>query len=89
MKHNGSILKITDDEGNHHYGWHTILYDGVHIDEVLIFMDHHRRDGPAIEFNNGFVSWYINDNAYTYGPSFFCAARLSEDEITILKLKYG
>jgi hypothetical protein len=83
------ILKITDEDGNHHYGWHDRLYDGAPLELVIQKMHHHRRDGPAIEYVDGFGSWYINNAAYNYGPSFYRVAALSEDEITILKLKYG
>ena len=49
----------------------------------------HRLDGPAWEGADGNVVWWVNGHRYYTFNSFQLAAGLSEDQITILKLKYG
>ena len=49
----------------------------------------HRLDGPAVEWANGRKSWWINDTPYSNFKAFQENAKLTDDQITILKLKYG
>lgn len=49
----------------------------------------HRLDGPAIIYNDGDMGWYINDNLYTSWKRFGEVAKLSEEQLSILVLKYG
>ena len=89
----GPIVKITDDEGNHHYGWQKDdreVIDGMTFRRSISRIKHHRLDGPAIEHANGLSSWYINDMPYEkrmdqYGRD----AGLSDMDIMVLRLKYG
>jgi len=53
-------------------------------DEIL-----HRLDGPAFEGHNGDNEWWINDKIYTNFKDFQIAGCLTDDQITILILKYG
>jgi len=49
----------------------------------------HRLDGPAIIDPRGFIFWYIKGDRYTNFKDFQEAGKLTEDQMTILKLKYG
>jgi len=46
------------------------------------------KDGPAIFYGDGSISWWIKGLAMTFGE-FQIAAKLTKDEITMLILKYG
>jgi len=49
----------------------------------------HRLDGPAVERHDGSVAWWVNGRRYYNLETFLLAAGLSDDQVTILKLKYG
>ena len=49
----------------------------------------HRLDGPACERNNGMHSWYINDDMYYNFKEFQKAGNLSDEQMCILRIKYG
>jgi len=51
--------------------------------------ERHRLDGPAVEWRDGGTSWYINGDLYTNFKDFQEAGNLSDDQMTILCLKYG
>jgi len=87
MAHNVPILKITDDEGNHHYGWYN--GEGVSSNQLYINMRHHRLDGPAIEWDDGSYEWWVGDEYCDDMGEFIKYSQISEDGITILKLKWG
>ena len=87
MAHNVPILKITDDEGNHHYGWYN--GEGVSSIQLYINMRHHRLDGPAIVYLTGDSYWCINNSQVTNFKDFQEAGGLSDDQMCILRLKYG
>jgi hypothetical protein len=48
----------------------------------------HRLDGPAYESEGG-STWWLNNEPYTNFKDFQEDAKLTDDQITILKLKYG
>ena len=48
----------------------------------------HRVDGPAIIYADGAVSWYIDDCIYCTPKQFQTAAKLSDEDMTALLLKY-
>jgi hypothetical protein len=49
----------------------------------------HRIDGPAVDFLNGSKSWWVNGERYANFKDFQDASGLSDDEMTMLILKYG
>jgi len=49
----------------------------------------HRTDGPAIICIDGTQYWYVNDQSHTNSKSYQGAAKLSDEEMTLLILKYG
>lgn len=48
----------------------------------------HRKDGPAVIYPNGNQFWFLNNEIY-YFDNFCKKLNLSEEDIIILKLKYG
>jgi hypothetical protein len=49
----------------------------------------HREDGPAFIDNDGYQSWWINNKRYYDNKSFQIAAGLSDEDMSVLILKYG
>jgi hypothetical protein len=49
----------------------------------------HRLTGPAVIRSDGSIEWWINGFRYYNFKSFQEAAKLTDDQITILILKYG
>jgi hypothetical protein len=49
----------------------------------------HRLDGPAFESPYGDHAWWINNIHFTNFKDFQAAGNLTDDQMTILKLKYG
>jgi hypothetical protein len=47
----------------------------------------HRLDGPAVIWDNGDMEWWVRGNGCS--TMFQQAANLTDDEMTILILKYG
>ena len=48
----------------------------------------HRLDGPAFEVHN-YKTWYYHGEGFSSFDDFQKFAKLTNDQITILKLKYG
>ena len=48
----------------------------------------HRLDGPAYEGSDGSMGWYIDGKRYTNFKEFQEAGGLTDDQMTILRLKY-
>lgn len=49
----------------------------------------HRTDGPAVVFPNGNQDWYIGGVLRCTNKSYQEAAGLSDEEMTMIVLKYG
>ena len=49
----------------------------------------HRLDGPAVIWSDGIEWWYVHGKPYTNFKDFQKAANLTDNQITILKLKYS
>ena len=49
----------------------------------------HRLDGPAVEWADGEKEWWVNDTEYGNFKDFQLAGHLTDDEMCILRLKYG
>ncbi len=49
---------------------------------------YHRTDGPAI-IEYGVMSWFVNDIFYSSNKRFQKAAKLTDEEMLIMVLKYG
>jgi len=50
----------------------------------------HRLDGPAVlRKRDGGMEWFIHGHRYYNFKDFQAAGKLSDDQITILMLKYG
>jgi hypothetical protein len=49
----------------------------------------HRIDGPAEAYANGEKRWAIMGRYHTTNESFQKAAKLSDDDMIVLNLKYG
>lgn len=49
----------------------------------------HRLDGPALVYKNGEIRWYINDKRYRDARRYQQDAKLTDEEMTLLILKYG
>jgi hypothetical protein len=50
---------------------------------------HHREDGPAYISANGTLGWWISGIKYFNNMSFQKAAKLSDEDMTAIVLKYG
>ena len=50
---------------------------------------YHREDGPAVIWANGTKTWWINSNPCYNNKSFQKAANLSDEDMLMIKLKYG
>lgn len=91
----GSILEI--EGGNQFWSRGNILHreDGP----AIIFNDGqqswlcrgllHREDGPAIIYPDGRCSWYLRNVKIHSFYEFQKAMNLSDEDLVILKLKYG
>ena len=51
--------------------------------------EYHREDGPAIIYPGRVHLWWINNVYYSSNKSYQQAAGLTDEEMTILVLKYG
>ena len=49
----------------------------------------HREDGPAIEWADGDISWALRGNQYFEFDKWCKDLNKTDEEITMLKLKYG
>jgi hypothetical protein len=49
----------------------------------------HRKGGPAVVFPNGDRDWYIHGTLHYNNKSYQEAAGLSDEEMTMIILKYG
>jgi hypothetical protein len=49
----------------------------------------HRTDGPARIHKSGTQVWYVNGKRFNTNKSYQEAAGLSDEEMTVLVLKYG
>ena len=78
-----------DHDGNIHRldGPAVIWVDGYK--EWWVNGRHHRLDGPAIEWHDGRMSWYVNGIYYTDFKDFQEAGNLSDEDMMVLRLKYG
>lgn len=50
---------------------------------------YHRTDGPAIIYSSGKVMWFINGRSICSSEEFRRRAKLTNDDMLILTLKYG
>lgn len=50
--------------------------------------DAHREDGPAIEWADGHVSWYLNNHKLNF-EEWLQLVNITPEEKTLLMLKYG
>jgi hypothetical protein len=50
---------------------------------------YHRLDGPAVEPNDRDNTWWVNDVRYHDFNDFQKAGGLSDDQMCVLRLKYG
>jgi hypothetical protein len=50
---------------------------------------YHRTDGPSVVLSNGIKRWYVEDMQYTNNRDYQISANLSDEEMTMLILKYG
>lgn len=48
----------------------------------------HREDGPAYEWDDGRVQWWLNDMEYRF-DSWLNSVDLSDEDRTLLKLEWG
>lgn len=51
--------------------------------------EHHRTDGPAVTYLSGGLEWWVNGTPYNTNAEYQEAANLSDEEMTIMVLKYG
>jgi hypothetical protein len=49
----------------------------------------HRTDGPAVSRIDGIQYWFINDERCINGKSFQKAAKLTDEDMLAIVLKYG
>jgi hypothetical protein len=49
----------------------------------------HRLDGPAIEWADGEKEWWVNDTEYGNFKDFQEAGNISDEDMMVLRLKYG
>ena len=49
----------------------------------------HRGDGPAIEYANGHIEWWYKNIFFTNVHDMMKISEISEDNMTMLILKYG
>ena len=49
----------------------------------------HKLDGPAIEWDDGDYWWHINGKRYSNFKDFQAAGRLTDDQMCVIRLKYG
>ncbi len=49
----------------------------------------HRIDGPAVRYTDGWVEWWVDGNLYKTNESYQCATGISDEDMTIMTLKYG
>jgi hypothetical protein len=49
----------------------------------------HRTDGPAAEFSNGKVAWYLNGDNLSFDEWLDKNTALTDEEKVMMKLKYG
>ena len=49
----------------------------------------HRTDGPAIEFANGDIRWWLNEDIYEFDDWLTANTAISEEQKVMLKLQYG
>lgn len=49
----------------------------------------HREDGPSIIWADGHQEWWVNDKRMHNNKSFQKAAKLTDQDVTALILKYG
>ena len=49
----------------------------------------HRPDGPAVIYQDGSVSWWLNDKYYTFDEWLKINIELTDSQKVLLKLKYG
>tara|TARA_R110000851_G_scaffold113803_1_gene238636 strand:+ start:342 stop:560 length:219 start_codon:yes stop_codon:yes gene_type:complete len=48
----------------------------------------HRDDGPAIEYADGYKSWWLNDNPLTF-DKWLDKVNMSDEDKVMMKLQYG
>jgi hypothetical protein len=51
--------------------------------------DLHRKDGPAYISASGYKEWYVSDIQYFDNKSFQQAAKLTDEDMLMIKIKYG
>jgi hypothetical protein len=69
-----------------------IIYPNWHVDGYKAWYvngKRHRLDGPSFEWDDGTMWWHIEGVQYFNFKSFQAAGKLTDDQMTILKLKYG
>ena len=49
----------------------------------------HRTSGPAVIYISGEKYWYINNKKYRNNKSYKEAAKLSDEDMLMITLKYG
>jgi hypothetical protein len=49
----------------------------------------HRTDGPAIEWPDGHVQWFLNRQGYTFDTWLEMNTDLTHEQKVIMKLQYG
>lgn len=52
-------------------------------------LDLHRTDGPAVIRTTGRMFWFINGSKYSSNDSYQTEIGLSDEEMTMIILKYG
>lgn len=74
----GSDIAFDDSEGTRHY--HSRDDDGD--------LFYHRANGPAREFRDGYVDWWLYGNDYNF-EAWLAETPASDEEKVMLKLVYG
>lgn len=49
----------------------------------------HSKNGPAVIYSDGLQYWYVNDQRYYDNKSFQRAAKLTDEDMNMIVLKYG
>ena len=77
----------TPELGYHRIGGPAVIYvDG--IEEWWVDNKRHRIDGPALVSVDDYI-WCVNGKVYVSNEEYQEAAGLSDEEMTIIVLKYG